>query len=151
MVHQNSPTVEFGQEKIEGNLRRAKTEPSLEVRRAITEPSVDFRKANTKLSMHFWRANTETCWKKNVNPSKRVGKDRVFLGLPGLLLGISLGLAGLLLGICLRLRLWEIPWSSPASPRKTLPSSFTYVNPVVVLRRLTSIFSHQNSTNREFC
>ena len=37
MVHQNSPTVEFWQEKIESNLRRANT-----------EPSVDFRKANTE-------------------------------------------------------------------------------------------------------
>ena len=27
MVHQNSPTIEFWQEKIEGNLRRANTEP----------------------------------------------------------------------------------------------------------------------------
>ena len=49
MVHQNSLTVEFWQEKIEGNLRRAKT-----------EPSVDFRKANTESYVHFRRANTET-------------------------------------------------------------------------------------------
>ena len=49
MVHQNSPTVEFWQEKIEGNLRRANT-----------EPSVDFKKANTEPSVHFRRANTET-------------------------------------------------------------------------------------------
>ena len=49
MVHQNSPTVEFLQEKIEGNLRRANT-----------EPSVDFRKANKEPSVHFRRANTET-------------------------------------------------------------------------------------------
>ena len=49
MVHQNSPTVEFWQEKIEGNLRRANT-----------EPSVDFRKANTEPSMHFRRAYTQT-------------------------------------------------------------------------------------------
>ena len=48
MVHQNSPTVEFWQEKIEGNLRRAYTEPSVDFRRANTEPSVDFRKANTE-------------------------------------------------------------------------------------------------------
>ena len=48
-------------------------------------------------------------FKYNVNPSKRVGMDRVFLGLAGLLLGISPGL-------CPR----EIPRSSPASPQKTL-------------------------------
>ena len=60
MVHQNSPTVEFWQEKIEGNLRRANTEPSVDFRRANTEPSVDFRKANTEPSVHFRRANTET-------------------------------------------------------------------------------------------
>ena len=48
MVHQNSHTVEFWQEKIEGNLRRANTEPSVDFRRANTEPSVDFRKANTE-------------------------------------------------------------------------------------------------------
>ena len=34
--------------------------------------------------------------------------DKVFLGLAGVLLGISLGL-----------RPWEIPWSSPTSPWKT--------------------------------
>ena len=39
---------------------------------------------------------------------KSVGKDRVFLGLAGLLLGISLVLFPR-----------EILWSSPASPRKT--------------------------------
>ena len=49
IVHHNSLIVEFWQEKIEGNLRRANT-----------EPSVDFRKANTEPSMHFRRANTET-------------------------------------------------------------------------------------------
>ena len=43
-----------------------------------------------------------------VNPSKRVGMDGVFLGLAGLLLGISLGL-----------RPREIPQSSPVSPWKT--------------------------------
>ena len=56
MVHQNSPTIEFWQEKIEGNLRRANTD----FRRANTEPSVDFRKANTEPSVHFRRVNTET-------------------------------------------------------------------------------------------
>ena len=60
MVHQNSPTVEFWLEMIEGNLRRANTEPSVDFRRANTEPSVDFRKANMKPSVHFRRANTET-------------------------------------------------------------------------------------------
>ena len=49
MVHQNSPTVEYWQEKIEGNLKRANT-----------ELSVNFRKANMKPSVHFRRANTET-------------------------------------------------------------------------------------------
>ena len=44
----------------------------------------------------------------NVNPSKRVWMDGVFLGLAGLLLWISLGLCPS-----------EIPWSSPVSPRKT--------------------------------
>ena len=108
VVHQNSPTMEFLQEKIEGNLRRANTEPSVDFRRANTEPSVDFRKANTEPSVDFRRANTETYWKQSVNLSNRVGKDRVFLELAGLLLGISL-----------RLCPWEIPRSSPASPWKT--------------------------------
>ena len=48
MVPQNLPTVESWQEKIEGNLRRANTERSVDFRRANTEPSVDFRKANTE-------------------------------------------------------------------------------------------------------
>ena len=48
------------------------------------------------------------CWKSNGNLSIRVGKDGLFLGLTGLLHGISLG-------ICPR----EIPWNSPASLRKT--------------------------------
>ena len=211
MVHQNSPAVEFWQEKIEGNLRRANTEPSEDFRRTNTEPSVDLRKANTEgrgflragraaprdfprvstlgipseqpcqpsenpvlpssfnqtthsisnrffqcfsyiidrlhqnspsmpsrgpiwiqegqygfrrantelsvhfkkayteLSRHFRRANTETYQKQNVNLSKIFGKNEVFLGLAGLLLGISLRL-------CHR----EIPWSSPASAWKTL-------------------------------
>ena len=60
MVHHNSPTVEFWQKKIEGNLRRANTEPSVDFKRANKEPSVDFRKANTEPSVHFRRANTET-------------------------------------------------------------------------------------------
>ena len=60
MVHQNSPTVDFWQKKIEGNLKKANTEPSVDSKRANTEPSVDFRKANVKPSLHFRRANTET-------------------------------------------------------------------------------------------
>ena len=76
---QNSLAVEFLWEKIEGNLRRANTEPSMGFRRANMEPSMDFRTANTELSMRFRRANTETYWKSNVNLSKRVGKDGVFL------------------------------------------------------------------------
>ena len=111
MVHQNSPTVEFWQEKIEGNLRRANTEPSVDLRRANTEPSVDFRKANSEPSLLFRSANTETYEKLNVNLRKRVGKDRVFLGLAGLLLGISLGL-----------RRWEIPQT--ALPALGKPRSF---------------------------
>ena len=63
MVHQNSPTVEFWQQKTEGNLRRANTEQSVDFRRANTERSLDFRKANTEPSVYFRRANTETYWK----------------------------------------------------------------------------------------
>ena len=59
-------------------------------RRANTEQSMDVRKANTNLSMLFRRANTETYYKRNVNLSKRVGKDGAFLGLVWLFLGISL-------------------------------------------------------------
>ena len=98
MVDQNLPTVELWREKMEVKRRKAKTEPSMNFLRANTEPPV-----------HFRRANTETYYKNNVNLSKRVGKDRVFLGLAGLLLRISFGL-------CPR----EIPRSRPASPRKTL-------------------------------
>ena len=47
-------------------------------------------------------------FKLNVNQSKTVGIDGVFLGLAGLLLGISLGLCA-----------QEISPSSPASPWKT--------------------------------
>ena len=60
MVHQNSPNVEFWQEKIKGNMRRANTEPSVDFRRANTERSVDFSKGNTEPSVHFSRANLET-------------------------------------------------------------------------------------------
>ena len=63
MVHQNLPTVEFLQEKIEGNLRMANMEPSVDFRRANTELSVDFRMGNTEPSVNFRRANTETYWK----------------------------------------------------------------------------------------
>ena len=59
MVHQNSPTVEFWQQKIEGNLR-TNTEPSVNLRRANTDPSVEFRKATTKASVLFRKADTET-------------------------------------------------------------------------------------------
>ena len=50
----------------------------------------------------------KTYWKYNVNMGKRVGKDRVFLRLAGLILRISFGLCP-----------QEIPWSSPTSPQKT--------------------------------
>jgi hypothetical protein len=40
--------VEFWCEKIEGNLRRANTEPFMDFRRANREPSMVFRKANTE-------------------------------------------------------------------------------------------------------
>ena len=60
MVHQNSPTVEFWHEKIEGNLRRANTEQYVDFRRANTQPSVDFREDNTEPSVDFRRANTGT-------------------------------------------------------------------------------------------
>ena len=46
MVHQNSSTVKFWWENIEGNLRRANTEPSMDFMRANTEPFVYFRRAN---------------------------------------------------------------------------------------------------------
>ena len=76
MVHQNSPTVEFLQDKIEGNLRRANTEPSVDFRRANTEPSVDFRKANTGQSVNFRRANTETYCKSESKSRKGQGFPR---------------------------------------------------------------------------
>ena len=60
MVHQNSPTVEFWQEKFKGNLKTANTEPSVDFKGANAEPSEDFRKPNTEPSVHFRRANTET-------------------------------------------------------------------------------------------
>ena len=60
MVHQNSSTVEFWLEKIDGILKRVNTEPCVDFQRVNMEPSVDFRKANTEPSVHFRRANTET-------------------------------------------------------------------------------------------
>ena len=60
IIRQNSLTVEFWWEKIEGNLRRPNTEPSMDFRRANTELSLDLRKANTEPSVHFRRANMET-------------------------------------------------------------------------------------------
>ena len=48
---QNSMSVEFWWEKIEGNLRKANKEPSMHFRRANTEPSMHFRKANMKPSI----------------------------------------------------------------------------------------------------
>ena len=48
ILYQNSPTVEFWWEKIEGSQRRANTELSIDFRRANAETSVDFRKANTE-------------------------------------------------------------------------------------------------------
>ena len=65
MVHQNSPTVEFWQEKIDGPLRRADT-----------EPSADFKRANTELSVYFRKANTEPIHKNKHRSygSKLVGK-----------------------------------------------------------------------------
>ena len=53
MVHHYSSTVEFWQDKIDGNLRRANTEPSVDFWRANTEPSVNFRKTNTEPSVHL--------------------------------------------------------------------------------------------------
>ena len=54
---------------------------------------MDFRRANTEPSMYFRRANTETYSKCNINLSKIVGKDEVFLGLAGLVLRFPLSSA----------------------------------------------------------
>ena len=43
--------------------------------------------------MILWQITVKTGFKSNVNLSKRVGMDRDFLQLTGLLLGISLGAA----------------------------------------------------------
>ena len=134
MVHQNSPTVELCWEKIERSLRRANTESSMNFKRANMEPSVDFRKANMKPALYFWRANMETYQKYNVNLSKRVGKDGVFLGLAVLLLGIFLG-------FCPR----EIPRCSPASPRIT--PSF----PPLLLRLNKSSFTYSEEFHGPLC
>ena len=90
--HQNSPSMHFRRANTDSGgpiriqesqygLRRANTELSVHFRKANTKPSVHFRRANTEPSVHFRRANTETCQKQNVNLSKRVGKDGVFLQL----------------------------------------------------------------------
>jgi hypothetical protein len=60
MVNQNSPTVELGWEKIEGNPRRANTQLSMDFRRVNAETSMDFRKANTEQSMDLRKTNTES-------------------------------------------------------------------------------------------
>ena len=77
-------------------------------------------------------------WKSNLNLSKRVRKDRVFFGLAGLPLGISLGLCP-----------WEMPWSSPASPREMPRSSLacprkTPSFPPVLLRLIQSLQTGKN-------
>ena len=56
----NFPSVDLWWEKIEGNLRRANKEPSMDFRKAITEQSMYFRKAITEQSMYFRMANSET-------------------------------------------------------------------------------------------
>ena len=60
---QNSLSVELWWEKIEGILRRANTEPSIDFSSANTEPSMDFIGAITEPSMDLRRANTETYYK----------------------------------------------------------------------------------------
>ena len=107
-VHQNSSSMHFRRANMDSGGPIRIQEGQYGFRRANMEPSVHFRKANTEPSVYFRRANTETYQKQNKNLSKRVGKDRVFLGLVGLLPRISLWL-----------RPQEIPRSRPASPRKT--------------------------------
>ena len=65
---------------------------------------MEFRKTNTEPPIHFMRSNTEI-YKNRMKILEKDWKDRVFLGLAGLLLGISVGLYP-----------QEIPQSSPASP-----------------------------------
>ena len=48
---QNSPSVEFWWDMVEGTLRRANTEPYMYFRRANTERYIDFRKANMESYM----------------------------------------------------------------------------------------------------
>ena len=86
---QNSPPVEFLWEKIEENIKRANTKPSMHFRRNNTEPSMHFKKANTEPSMHFRRANMETFKKYNIHLSEIIRKYGVFHGLTRLLLTIS--------------------------------------------------------------
>ena len=110
MVHQNSPTVEFGWEKIEGSLKRADTERSMDFRRANTEPSVDFRKANSKLSVHFRSPNTELIeCKSELKSRERQGFPRAARTAPQDFPR-------------------EIPRSSPFRPWKTLsfPSHYAF-------------------------
>ena len=76
----------------------------------------------------FWKVETAN-QVQVVNMSKKVGKDRVFLGLAGMLLRTSLG-------ICPR----ELPQSSSVNPRKTL-----IVPPLLLkLTQYQIIFNPQN-------
>ena len=92
-VHQNSPSMHF---------RRANTDSGGPIRNRLC---ILGRPIRNRLCILRGPIRKQ---KQNVNMSKRVGKDGVFLGLAGLILRISLGL-------CPR----EIPRSLPASPRKT--------------------------------
>ena len=71
---QNSQSVEFWWNNIQGNLRRANAEPSMHFRWASTKPSLEFRKAKMELSIHFKR--TKFYQKQNVNLIKRAGGDK---------------------------------------------------------------------------
>ena len=51
--------MELWWEKIEENLTKANTDPSMDFRMAIMEPSMHLRRANTVPSVHFRSANTE--------------------------------------------------------------------------------------------
>ena len=52
--------------------------------------------------------------------------------------GFFLGLAGLLLGISLWLCPMEIPWEQPCQPSENPvhPSSFTWINPFSIMKRM---------------
>ena len=113
--HNSNGTPEFTNCGIlvgtyDGNLKRANMEQSMDLRKANTESSQDLRRANTK-----------SYWKQNVNLSKRVRKDSVFLGLQGLLLGIFLMFCPL-----------GNPLEQPYQPLENPvhPSSFTQINPI---------------------